>query len=179
MCILHLRSTVARVEAGAEILLFDAWHVSVAPRSSRVTWGTDKVFCTVLLNVFSKLESIKWLSLHQVTWGIGSSEKKRNILYHIYTLNSLFFNSFPRDLIFCFGLGLEIVGEWVMKRQPFWIKIFHISPILLGRFCDKKEWNLSSVLCSLWGIYGRENLQCVFSLQPLQCAMFWLSQKLA
>ena len=76
-------------------------------------------------------------------------------------------------------LELEIVGEWVMKRQPFWIKIFHISPILLGRFSDKKEWNLHSVLCSLWGIYGRENLQCVFSLQPLQCAMFWFSLKLA
>ena len=101
--ILHLRSTVARVEAGAEILLFDAWHVSVAPRSSRVTWGTDKVFCTVLLNVFSKLESIKWLSLHQVTWGIGSPEK-RNRLYHIYTLNSLFFFliRFPKGSYFLF-----------------------------------------------------------------------------
>ena len=74
---------------------------------------------------------------------------------------------------------LEIVGEWVMNRQPFWIKIFHISPILLGRFSDKKEWNLLSVLCSLWGIFGKENLQCVFSLQTLQCAMFWFSLKLA
>ena len=74
---------------------------------------------------------------------------------------------------------LEIVGEWVMKRRPFWIKILHKSPILLGRFCDKKEWNLLSVLCSLWVIYAWENLQCVFSLQTLQCAMFWFSLKLA
>ena len=74
---------------------------------------------------------------------------------------------------------LEIVGEWVMNRQPFWIKIFHISPILLGRFCDKKVWKLLSVLCSLWEIFGRENLQCVFSLQTLQCAMFLFSYNLA
>ena len=74
---------------------------------------------------------------------------------------------------------LEIVGEWVMNRQPFWIKIFHISPILFGRFSDKKEWNLLSVLCSLWGIFRKENLQCVFSLQTLQCAIFWFSLKLA
>ena len=74
---------------------------------------------------------------------------------------------------------LEIVGEWVMNRRPFWIKIMHISPILLGRFCDKKSWKLLSVLCSLWGIYVWENLQCGFSLQTLQCAMFWFSLKLA
>ena len=74
---------------------------------------------------------------------------------------------------------LEIVGEWVLKRRPFWIKILHILPILLGRFCDKKSWKLLSVLCSLWGIYAWENLQCVFSLQTLQCAMFWFSLKLA
>ena len=74
---------------------------------------------------------------------------------------------------------LEIVGEWVMNRQPFWIKIVHISPILLGRFCDKKVRKLLSVLCSLWGIFGRENLQCVFSMQTLQCAMFLFSYKLA
>ena len=74
---------------------------------------------------------------------------------------------------------LEIVGEWVMNRQPFWIKIFHISPILLDRFSDKKEWKLLSMLCSLWGIYGKKNLQCVFSVQTLQCAMFWFSLKLA
>ena len=88
---LHLRSIVARVEAGAEILLLDAWHMSVAPRSSRVTWGTDKVFWTVLLNVFSKLESIKWLSLHQVTWGIGSpesSQKKYNFLVNTHYLRA-------------------------------------------------------------------------------------------
>ena len=75
--------------------------------------------------------------------------------------------------------NLEIVDEWVMNRRPFWIKIMHISPILLGRFCDKKSWKLLSVLCSLWGIYAWENLQCVFSLQTLQCAMFWFSLKLA
>ena len=57
---------------------------------------------------------------------------------------------------------LEIVGEWVMNRRPFWIKIMHISPILLGRFCDKKSWKLLSVLCSLWGIYALENLQGFF-----------------
>ena len=44
-------------------------------------------------------------------------------------------------------LLLEIVGEWVMIRRPFWIKIMHISPILLGRFSDKKSWKLLSVLC--------------------------------
>ena len=33
---------------------------------------------------------------------------------------------------------LEMVGEWVMKWQPFWIKILHIFPILLSRFGDKK-----------------------------------------
>ena len=34
----------------------------------------------------------------------------------------------------------DIVGEWVMKHQPFWIKILHIPPILLGTFGEKKEW---------------------------------------
>ena len=43
----------------------------------------------------------------------------------------------------------------------------------------KKSWKLLSVLCSLWGRYAWENLQCVFSLQTLQCAMFWFSPKLA
>ena len=75
-------------------------------------------------------------------------------------------NPFSREV-------LEIVGEWVMKRRPFWIKIFHISPILLGRFSDKKVWKLLSVLCSLWEIFGRENLQCVFSLQTLQVQCFY------
>ena len=62
---------------------------------------------------------------------------------------------------------LEIVVEWVMKSWPFWIKnlpyIPHIMNDSNGRFGDKKEWTLLSVLCSLWGIYARENLQCVFS----------------
>ena len=58
---------------------------------------------------------------------------------------------------------------------------------LVGHFYDMKNrlwavgcgWKLLSLLCSLWGIYGKENLQCVFSLQTLQCAMFWFSLKLA
>ena len=37
-----------------------------------------------------------------------------------------------------------------------------------GRFGDKKEWRLLSVLCSLWGIYARENLQYVF-ISNLNC----------
>ena len=64
-------------EAGAEMLLLEAWHVSVAPKSSRLTWGTDRVFWTVCPNVFSKLESIKWLSRHQVTWGMGSPKNRK------------------------------------------------------------------------------------------------------
>ena len=89
------------------------------------------------------------------------------------------FCQFTFRWIYYYAHGIEIVGEWVMNRQPFWIKIFHISPILLGRFCDKKVWKLLSVLCSLWEIFGRENLQCVFSLQTLQCAMFLFSYNLA
>ena len=38
---------------------------------------------------------------------------------------------------------------------------------------------LCCVACGPWGIYGRVNLQCVFSRQALQCAMFWFSLKLA
>ena len=58
----------------------------------------------------------------------------------------------------------------------------HIPHILNdgnGRFGEKKEWRLLSVLCSLRGMYARENLQWVFSLQTLQCAMFLFSYKLA
>ena len=91
----------------------------------------------------------------------------------------LWISQFELEIYFLYVIRLEIVGEWVMNRRPFWIKIMHIFPILLGRFCDKKSWKLLSVLCSLWGIYAWENLQCVFSLQTLQCAMFWFSLKLA
>ena len=73
----HFKSMATLAEAGAEMLLLEAWHVSVAPKSSRLTWGTDRVFWTVCPNVFSKLESIKWLSRHQVTWGMGSPKNRK------------------------------------------------------------------------------------------------------
>ena len=47
---------------------------------------------------------------------------------------------------------VEIVGEWVLKRRPFWIKILHILSILLGRFCDKKA-ESSSLCCTACGQY--------------------------
>ena len=40
----HLKSMATLAEAGAEMLLLEAWHVRVAPKSSRLTWGTDRVF---------------------------------------------------------------------------------------------------------------------------------------
>ena len=40
----HFKSMATLAEAGAEMLLLEAWHVSVAPKSSRLTWGTDRVF---------------------------------------------------------------------------------------------------------------------------------------
>ena len=78
---------------------------------------------------------------------------------------------------------VEIVVEWVMKSQPFWIKnlpyIPHIMNDSNGRFGDKKEWKLLSVPCSLWGIYGRENWQCVFFFYYAcaydQLVIFWSS----
>ena len=102
-------------------------------------------------------------------------EKEKKIEKNPSNFSDLYFLQYCCEI----GTKLEIVGEWVMKRQPFWIKILHISPILLGRFGDKKEWKLLSVLCSLWGIYARGNLQCVFSLQTLRCTMFLFSYKLA
>jgi hypothetical protein len=58
--------------AGADTLLLLAWQDRVALRSSLLIWGTDKVFWTVPENVDSKEVSIKWLSLHHVTSGLGS-----------------------------------------------------------------------------------------------------------
>ena len=52
-------------------------------------------------------------------------------------------------------------------------------PHIIGSVLWQKNWKLLSVLCSLWEIYAWENLQCVFSLQTLQCATFWFSLKLA
>ena len=51
-----------------------------------------------------------------------------------------------------FTCKVEIVGEWVLKRRPFWIKILHILPILLGRFCDKKA-ESCSLCCVACGGY--------------------------
>ena len=41
---LHLRSIVTLATAGADTLLLLAWQDNVAPRSSRLTCGTDSVF---------------------------------------------------------------------------------------------------------------------------------------
>ena len=60
-----------------------------------------------------------------------------------------------------FAFTVEIVGEWVMNRRPFWIKIFHISPILLGRFCEKKA-ESCSLCCVGCGGYMRGKTCNVF-----------------
>ena len=96
-------------EAGAEMLLLEAWHVSVAPKSSRLTWGTDRVFWTVCPNVFSKLESIKWLSRHQVTWGMGSPKNRKKI--SLYWKKKRQIHVWPRvhDLELLHGIKIEVL----------------------------------------------------------------------
>ena len=66
---------------------------------------------------------------------------------------------------------LEIVGEWVMKRQPSWIKIFHISPILLGRFGDKKSETCSLCCVACGGYMERKTCNVFFHCRhcSVQC----------
>ncbi len=120
---LHLRSMVTRAEVGAEMLLLEAWQVRVAPRSSLVTWGTDRVFWTVLLNVLSKLESIRWLSLHHVTCGIGFPGKngstKINNLGSAQSINPFPFFFAASKGNFSFVRALAKVGGWFPSFSHF------------------------------------------------------------
>ena len=78
---LHFISMTTEVLTGMVMLLFVALHVSSAKRSSVLMFGIDKVFWTVCLYVPSNEESIKWLSLHHVTWGVGSPEKYQSLRF--------------------------------------------------------------------------------------------------
>ena len=147
-------------------------------KTARKSWDLLHRSCWVALEIHTLRTSPRMEVPLDYSW---LSLLCYRVLFAIYIPNWSYSNPFFLDFRYINQdiLDLEIVGEWVMIRRPFWIKIMHISPILLGRFCDKKSWKLLSVLCSLWGIYVWENLQCVFSLQTLQCAMFWFSLKLA
>ena len=87
--------------------------------------------------------------------------------------NNTSFLTIPMTTIFAYWI--EIEKEWVMQSRPFWIKnlayIPHIMNDSNGRFGDKKEWRLLSVLYSLWGIYHK--IYAIISLLLL----YWILTK--
>lgn len=62
---------VTELDIGATMLLFEAWHVRIAFRCSRLSLSNRNTFLTLLVPTVSKVSSKRAFSCHHVTRGCG------------------------------------------------------------------------------------------------------------